>query len=365
MFDIVSHVEQARNRTWARIQSTPVTWSVHGDGGTFTVPREEASEVVSASHANGESLELSKPINELVLAYLAHHGYARTARAFKTQCDRRSNVGPTQSVAPPVEDHTMAMETDREVPAFASLLTVPVASSSTEAARIDSGLGAADAAIMQNDTLRRQKIVRSIVEGDVDTALEETRTNYPGVLERDGGIILFKLRCRKFVELVLEAAVAWRKVKELEAMTNGSVSNGTTTVTDGEHMDVDDDSRFNGTVLNGASSTPTTHLSSKVRAKMPVPSASSSKIPSQIALEHALTNGQSLQADYKSDSRPEVQGIYKRTLSLVAYDDPLSDDPSVPEAVRAMAGQAARDQLAEEVNCAILGALSHSTCLRR
>ena len=362
-FDIDSHVEQVRNRTWARIQSTPVTWSVLAETGTFTVPSEGGSETVSraatASHVGEESSELSRPVNELVLAYLAHHGYAETALAFKTQCDRRSGIGSAQAVVPPVEDRVVPMETDGEDPATASSLTVPVASSSTQAARIGSGLGAGTM-LMQSDTLRRQKIVHSIVDGDIDTALEETRNNYPSVLEREGGIILFKLRCRKFVELVLEAAAAWRKVKEVEAKSNGSVSNGTR-VADEESMDVDDDSGLNGAVLNGSISTAATPPQNKLKAKIPLPSPLASKTPSQMALEHALANGQSLQADYKSDMRPDVQDIYKRTLSLVAYDDPLADDPSVPEAVREMAGQAARDQLAEEVNCAILGTLPLST----
>lgn len=353
-FDIDSHVEQARNRTWAQIQSVPVNWSVHGDIGTFTVPHEEGSEAVSTaavtSHV-GESSELSKPVNELVLAYLAHHGYAKAARAFKAQCDHRNGVGPVPSAAHTLGDRTTAMETDGDDVIPATLLTAVSASSSTEAPRIGSGLGAGTMNL-QSDTLRRQKIVHAIVDGDIDTALEETRTHYPSVLEREGGIILFKLRCRKFVELVLEAAAAWRKMKEEDGRNNGPVSNGTT-VADEASMEVDDDNSFTGAVING---NPTAFTLPPTKAQTPIPSISS-KTPSQMALEHALTNGQSLQADYRSDTRPEVQEIYKQTLSLVAYDDPLADDASVPEAVKEMAGQTSRDQLAEEVNRAILGAI--------
>ncbi|KAF8530934.1 hypothetical protein JB92DRAFT_2854373 [Gautieria morchelliformis] len=350
MFDIDSHVGQVRNRTWAEIQSTRVTWTVRGDAGTFTVPSEDASQAVSTAAATSrveESSELSKPVNELVLAYLAHHGYAKTARAFKTQCDRRCGI-----LEPPVEDHSTAMETDGDNAATAASPTVLVASSSTQAARIESGLGAGTT-IMQSDTLRRQKIVHSIIDGDIDTAFEETRNNYPSVLEREGGIILFKLRCRKFVELVLEAAAAWRKVKEEQARSNGVVSNGTA-MADGDSMDVDEDNSLNAVILNRSSAATIAQSPRKLNVKIPQPSIAPSKTPSQLALEHALANGQSLQADYKSDTRSEVQDIYKRTLSLVAYDDPLADDPNVPEAVKEIAGQAARDELAEEVNRAIL-----------
>lgn len=242
------------------------------------------------------------------------------------------------------------METDGDDGSHsAASLSATTTSQSREA---ESDLGAS-ATIMQSDTLRRQKIVHSIVEGDIDTALEETGTNYPSVLEREEGIILFKLRCRKFVELALEAAAAWRKVRdEEEARSKGSVNNGTTAA-DEESMDIDDDnSSLNGVVLNGSSAA----SSSKLKVKSPLSSSSTSKTPYQVALEHAIANGQSLQAQYRTDTRPEVQEIYKQTLSLVAYDDPLADDPNVPEAVKEMASQASRDQLAEEVNRAILGA---------
>lgn len=297
--------------------------------------------------ATTEPLQLSRPINELVLAYLAHHGYANTARAFKTQCDRRSSLCSTQSLISPVRDHIMETDGDDGTHSATSL-SAPTTSQSREA---DSNLGAS-ATIMQSDTLRRQKIVHSIVEGDIDTALEETGTNYPSVLEREEGIILFKLRCRKFVELALEAAAALRKMRDEEARGKGSVNNGTTAA-DEESMDIDDDnSSLNGVILNGSSAA----SSSKLKVKSPLSSSSTSKTPYQVALEHTIANGQSLQAQYRTDTRPEVQEIYKLALSLVAYDDPLADNPNVPEAVKEMASQASRDHLAEEVNRAILGA---------
>ncbi|KAF8584921.1 SPRY-domain-containing protein [Ramaria rubella] len=350
MFDIDTHVEQLRNRTWARIQTTPVTWSMRGSTGTFVVSTEVGKEVSSngaaLSHVGDESAELAKPVNELILAYLAHHGYAKSARAFKSQCDRRSGNLSARS-GPSALDSTTAMDTDGDG-------STPIAASSSSTVRIDSGLGDGTA-IMQNDTLQRQKIVRSIVNGDIDTALDETKVCYPKVLEREGGLILFKLRCRKFVELVLDAAAAWRKVREEEESGNGKdpISVGIP-ISDGEAMDVDDDGSINGATLNGNTSTTLPSPTSKFKTKQSSSTVFSLKTPSQLALERALANGQSLQADYKADTRPQVQAIYKRTLSLVAYDDPLADDPRVPEAVKEMAGQAARDQLAEEVNRAIL-----------
>ncbi|KAF8525133.1 concanavalin A-like lectin/glucanase domain-containing protein [Hysterangium stoloniferum] len=305
MYDIETRASEARNKAWAQIQSTPIAWT----SGAFTKEPEA-----------GEGDEVKKPLNELILGYLAHHGYANTANAFRKQAERRAvgNVGTTTP---------MTMDTDGEF-----------AAASFSNASHSSSLGP-DATLIQNDTVKRQRIVHAITAGDIDTALDETKRCYPSVLEREGGIIMFKLRCRKFIELVLEAAAAWRVMREQGANEKGKET------ANGANMDVDDDSNH----TNGAS---VRNGSSKSRTK----SSASSVAPSfsQIALERAIMNGQSLQADYKSDARLEVQAIYKRALSLVAYDDPLADDPRVPQSVKEIAGQTARDALAEEVNRAIL-----------
>lgn len=303
------------------------------------------------------STEMTNPVNELILAYLAHHGYAKTARAFKIQCDRRNGVDAmVNAPIPHPEDHAMVIDTGTGelVP---SMLALPLSNSVPAAQEI--GLGAGTG-LMQEDTLKRQKIVHSIVSGNIDTALEDTRAYYPSVLDREDGLVLFKLRCRKFVELVLDAAAAYRMVREEQAVGKGKdvVSNGVG-IPEGESMDVDDDGSLSNPVLNGNSKTVSPpQLSKSIRAKLPVASVSPSMATYEMALKNALRNGQSLQADYKSDARPAVQAICKRTLSLVAYDDPLADDPRVPEAVKEMAGQGAREHLAEEVNRAILGTAS-------
>jgi Ran-binding protein 9/10 len=70
-YDIEDHVQQKRIETWNGILRDNL---VRGDADRG-------------------------PINQLVLSYLAHHGYAKTARAFRTQFERRE--GATVGVGAP------------------------------------------------------------------------------------------------------------------------------------------------------------------------------------------------------------------------------------------------------------------------
>ena len=140
--------------------------------------------------------------------------------------------------------------------------------------------------------------------GDVDGALNDTATTFPTVLEREQGLMLFKLRCRKFVELILDAADALKR-------TQGG--------------------RVDGLPRRASSATPAE--------------------AAQISLANALAYGQQLELDYKDDTRPEIATYLKRTFSVVAYEDPLN----VTGEVGRIAGQESRNTLAMEMNEAILG----------
>ncbi len=52
-----------------------------------------------------------------------------------------------------------------------------------------------------------------------------------------------------------------------------------------------------------------------------VSAAERSVAPYEDSLSEAIAYGQSLQADYKADHRPEVKGIFKETFSILAWDD--------------------------------------------
>jgi hypothetical protein len=345
-FDIEYHVQQQRNQTWAKILSTPLKAADIGVKDQVNSQGEIATEE-----------QLRVPINRLVLSYLTHHGYARTARLFQAQCGRRKTMTGEVGVSTSVAD-----------PAVSGLGVRP----SVEMAKITSddqdmdvdGIVPKEVPVEEDDIELRTRIVNSVVAGDVDTALTETDKHYPTVFESDAGLMFFKLRCRKFVELILEAAELKKRMKaeELEMAVEQDeeqddppVENNGFVDMDASDMDIDDDA-FTVPTTNGlgAGRTPA-HAPPK--RKQPVTSLDCRIVTTAIqyekALNTAITYGQTLQNDYKTDSRPEVKTIFKRTFGIVAYVDPMEAGDDVTEIV----GQEARVKLANEMNQAIL-----STC---
>ena len=282
-YDIEDHVTQQRSHVWSMIQSSAVDpttvtrmASGHVPASNRDAPPNRAWDVMGpelSGHQDQPGKRMKGVIDGLVFDYLIHHGYGGAARAFYTQMRRSApdqNLGPT-----------------RDIPCVNLAETEPFLDSGVDAYFLDA----------------RSKIVKSLVAGDVDGALNDTKTTFPTVLEREQGLILFKLRCRKFVELILDAADA---VKRTQGRTDGTPRR--------------------------IPSTPPTEAA-------------------QISLANALAYGQQLELDYKDDTRPEIAAYLKRTFSVVAYEDPLS----IGGEVGRIAGQESRDTLAMEMNEAILG----------
>ncbi|CAK5279857.1 unnamed protein product [Mycena citricolor] len=229
LFPIDYYVHQQRVRNWSNIMTTPI-----------------------GSPPNTEQ-QTKAALDKLVLAYLAHHGYAKTARAFQKQ-----------AAADDVEMDGTTAGMDAEID-------------------------------------NRMRIVNFVNQGDIDSALQETERLYPGVLGADEGLMRFKLRCRKFVELLLRATALHKRMDE-----------------DKDGMEIDE------------------HGSIKAQVER--------------ALSQAIVYGQSLLSDYESDKRPEVQALFTRTVSLVAWHDPIERGGITAQ----VAGPEARTELANELNQAIL-----------
>lgn len=339
-YDIEDHVHQQRNQTWAKIQSFPLKWpSEHKPNeGTGPVPLS----------VSDESIKI--PINELVLTYLSHHGYARTARAFEASCNIRGGVQTSPSPTPATTSSTLTEDYGMVTDETSTAISPSHKSSRTAAT---------------DDIEIRTHIVQSVTVGDIDTALTETRAYFPLVLEAGAGIMLFKLRCRKFVELVLEAAELKKKMRAEECgMTIGPAiyddaqnSNGTKFFADGMDMDVDDEEHLETgmrNLTNGNASSSRIEIPAAIGRKpspsnsVPVNLAAEAAIQYGAALEKAVIYGQELETDYKH--RSEVRAIFKRTSVIMAYYDPLEAGGDAA----AVAGQSARVALATELNQAIL-----------
>lgn len=337
-YAIADHVRDRRDAVWSQIMEIPDPMPdlCHED-------TEEAREHKARLYAAAEE-ETRATLRELVMGYLAHHGFASTAKAFREQCakDERMSASTSASV---MDSADAAMDTDD------GLYAGPF-----KAAQV---AGASDhhESSETRDLQTRLSILQAVRAGDIDRALEELQTHYPQALNSQDGLLLFHLRCRKFVELVLKAGAALRKVKEAEMLEKEKLADGGPPpapvpddgTLDGEGaMDVDDPS-------------PEALSASAIRdlsdGSLLLPSAAPTLADSaRDALHTALAYGQALEADYKSDTRPAVKAHRLRVFGLVAYEDPENEGGEVG----ALAGQEARVQLAGEVNQAILRTYTHS-----
>ncbi|KAK7688293.1 hypothetical protein QCA50_008664 [Cerrena zonata] len=358
-FAIEDYVHCARDQVWSGIQSVPANWTVLGGG----IAQPENS--FEQKKAVDEDVESKEALKRLVFDYLAHHGYLKTAHAFKAQCERRS---ATQIIQPTETAEADDMDTD-EGPSSPS----PPITGEEQGLRT------------------RVHIMKAVLGGDIDEALTQTQTHYPSVLEREQGLMLFKLRCRKFIELILEASDALKKAKSSDDNpSTGDVGNqeivrgreatkkgrpvaseqdeeiDETQMDDGGAMEVDDPSPE---AHSHSSNSPSLEVSSSVtattdetthmvaldvnpisRSSSSSSTRSSSKAVAKAALDEALRYGQILDGDYRPDTRPEIKNHLRRTFGVVAYTDPLAAGGEVAE----MAGQESRNKLATELNQAIL-----------
>lgn len=172
------------------------------------------------------------------------------------------------------------------------------------------------------DANNRQRIRRAVLDGDIDLALDYMRTFYPHVLEENHPVA-FKLKCRKFIELVRKAAQLNTEA-EARGQNGNSSSNGATAT-----MDIDANG-FNGL-----------------------------KPPELQDLEISmLIYGQELQREYAGDPRPEITAALEQIWALVAYPNPLKE----PE-VAHLLDRKGRQAVAEELNSAILCKNKHKNTM--
>lgn len=252
-------------------------------------------------------------IQQLVLQFLQHDGYVETAREFA-----------------------------KEIHAEKTALRL----NDKEAVR---GINIKD----DEDANNRQRIRRAILEGDIDKAMEETDKYYPTVL-RDNEQVYFRLRCRKFIEMIRKEAelnmVVEMKTNNAAAANNNNNknSNGQSGEDDEEMLDDDGDDGeededeswedHNGVPLhrNGG------------------PADSASSLEAEIARlkklsQEAILYGQELRAQFSSDARPDTAKHLDEIFSLIAYSNPLT----VPAVAHLLDGTG-RVAVSEELNSAIL-----------
>lgn len=311
-YDIEDHVQGQRDATWNKILGTPIDRSIlQGHQAPGTDGTGEQSPL-----SDDESKQV---LNELIMSYLVHHGHVKTARAFKHQRERRDTKGLDSSKGDGCDDVYMSN-------------------------------GSKKADVAETDIALRTSIVNDVLAGNIDKAIDSLHDHYPTVLEADKQLIFFKLRFRKFVELILvttELKKKMKAMKELETQhrkleSKVEPSHDSWMVED--IMDVDEDaSPFNAESMLLTDS----HSSCD---KHPDPELNEINSQYEAALNIAILYGQTLSNDFHSDSRPDLQQLFRKTFGIVAWEDPLEEGSGMADIV----GNESRITLALEINQAIL-----------
>lgn len=180
------------------------------------------------------------------------------------------------------------------------------------------------------DARQRQQIRRAVLEGNIDEALKLTNAYYPSVLEANPRVY-FRLRCRKFVEIIRQHAE--ERVKEQPRAGINPVTK-TIPAHDDEDMDVEHDRRgYEGNEWNE-------------RMEDDPPALGG-------FLERALEYGRGLRAEFANSADPEASKHLDEIFALIAYQNPLTE-----ERVAHLLDQSGRVDVAEELNSAILRTFS-------
>ncbi|KAF2277031.1 ran-binding protein [Westerdykella ornata] len=274
----------------------------------FEILNEIENRPVSDSTDNeSEKFDEASFTKDLISQYLSHDGYVETARAFAEEvyADTRAPAGTedADTYSPPVDDY---------------------------------------------HAIRRQEIRSAILRGDIDHAIKHTNAYYPSVL-RDNKDVYFKLRCRKFIELIRTSTIL--AAKGQYAQQKRATNN---------HDDYDfemelDDYQSNS---NPPHQPPHHHhhgwddIASEVDALDLDPEAAATRYQQ---VEHEIIEyGKELGEEFANDPRKEVKRALEDTFALVAYEKPWES------ALAPLLEKRGRAPVAEELNGVILVSLGKS-----
>ncbi|KAK2828966.1 hypothetical protein FQN49_007228 [Arthroderma sp. PD_2] len=258
------------------------------------------------------TLDETEFMQKLIAQFLAHDGYVETARVFAKE----------------VQDEKRALKSSE-----------------------DTGLKEFE---LEDDidAINRQKIRAAILEGDIDKALKFTNAHYANVLS-DNPHIHFRLRCRKFIEMM-------RRSTELQPVTTSSnyLSTGpTNTTADVFTLDMEVDDQMSDMQPQAEVETETNEaIAADDMMDTDATNNTMTMAKGQDLLLHeAILYGRQLQADYPGDEKKEYKKTLDDLFSLVAYRDYKH---SVHGHLLDASG---RVGVAEELNSAILVSLGKSS----
>ena len=371
-FDIDAHVSQIKLKVWRDIQdNTLARCRPSPDGRSYQIELTEVSKKNALDDEVSRALKVKEEnlggaMADLVMEYLLFQGYASTARQFHEVLLHKA--APKSEVQSSTKE---SMEVDKE-----------------NSPNVRAAFDTAE---------QRARVMSAVVRGDIDTAITLLKTLFPSSLTYDGGLIHFKLRCRRFVELILEAYEAKRRIsKDAGSGIADGAGSGAVAAEGANAMDLDNEEDFplspashsSPRGINGGSinvpiiSSPTAKNKGKQTARRrssasrpagslarassrtrggtgslisPMAASMSREESSEVAehMQRLLEYGTSLSKDWEGDERAFVHEQLRKTVGLVAYEDPYSNSRS-----KELVSPEARLELADEVNKAILGDFS-------
>ncbi|CAM0138250.1 unnamed protein product [Umbelopsis sp. WA50703] len=298
-FDIEHYIKasEEKSKVLAEIAAIPITEAAisgsnpGGHVSSSSTPPKAAHKLTNAAINNMESTQI---LHDIVLSYMTHHGFCNSAKTFaKDVAQVRVSTG--NAAAPDLLEN-------------------------------------------EQDMLQRQEIRHAMVAGDVDMAIELCEKHYPSVLD-DNDMLLFKLECHKFIELMRRNA----EQQGYQAKPSVPTKSIRPKLDD---MEIDDDV----VVQRGYKRRRSIHDEEDTSSISSASSAESVDDDDELdgLLNNAMVYGQQLQKNYGRDERPEVQKALVETFSLIAYRDPFKSPVAhVLEDQRV-------DDLVNELNSAIL-----------
>ena len=176
------------------------------------------------------------------------------------------------------------------------------------------------------------------MDGDIDKALKRTHAFYPQVLQ-DHSQVYFRLRCRKFVEMIHQTAELLGRSTSKMPLTKGT--NGHSSISKDlvdedyaqSEMDIDNSDQKAADLTEDWDQMETEDADFSIRY--------------QNKLEETLDYGRELKHEFQDDQSTE--NAFKEIFSLFLYEDPRKS----PQAH--LLDRAGRVPVAEELNSAILG----------
>lgn len=170
----------------------------------------------------------------------------------------------------------------------------------------------------------------AILDGNIDQALKRTNTYYPHVLQ-DNSQIYFRLRCRKFVEMIRQST----ELLDGSAERRTKYMNGNSVVISDDDFEPEMDIDEQMSNVDDWDRMETEEVDSRLKY--------------QSLLNNTLHYGQELKYEFKDDRSRHVESAFKDMFAMFAYEDPRKSPTAH------LLDRSGRVPVAEELNSAILG----------